>query len=254
MPAKKNLSHLRLAFGSKLREIYCGILFNSILHTKSQPLSVNEKSAIVFAPHQDDETFGCGGMIALKRAQKIPVKVVFLTDGRLSKPNDVKPEEIIKIRQQEALNALNFLGVAPLDTHFLGHIDGSLKQLSDEQQNEIITELAQLLKSFNPEEVYVPHSHDRHPDHEATYSLVQKAIVASEIQVELWQYPIWILWQNPLVSHLKVPEISPAYRISIDVVQEQKNRAIASYHSQISTLPPGFLNRFFYSYEIFVKN
>ncbi len=35
----------------------------------------------MFSPHQDDEAFGCGGMIALKSEQGIPVVVVFLTDG-----------------------------------------------------------------------------------------------------------------------------------------------------------------------------
>lgn len=244
----------RIALGTKIRDIYCTILFNWIVHVKSQPLSVNQKSAIIFAPHQDDETFGCAGVIALKRALNIPVKVVFMTDGRGSVPDDVNPVEIIHVRYKEALSALEILGVIPSNIHFLEYIDNSLKHLCDEQQSHLIIELAELLQSFTPREIYVPYRYDIHSDHEATYSLVDKAIEASGLEVELWQYPVWVLWQNPLASRFKLPEISSAYRISIDSVQNKKNQAIASYNSQITTLPPGLLNCFFSPYELFFKN
>ncbi|BAY31621.1 LmbE-like protein [Nostoc carneum NIES-2107] len=254
MQLKQILIFLRIVFSKKIRDIYCTILFNWILYIKSQPLSLNQKSAIIFAPHQDDETFGCAGIIALKRSLNIPVKVVFITDGRVSKPSDIKSEEIINIRYQEALNALEILGVLPSNIHFIGQIDNHLKGLSYEQQNKIIIELSHLLKSFNTEEAYVPYRYDIHPDHEVTYSLVQRAIEASNMTVELWQYPVWLFWQNPLSLRFKFPVISSVYRISIELVQHQKNRAIASYHSQIKTLPSGLINCFLSPYEIFFKD
>ncbi len=59
---------------------------------------------IVFAPHQDDETLGCGALIAHKRNDGQPVHVVFLTDGSCSHPNHprVTPVEIAELRAQEA--------------------------------------------------------------------------------------------------------------------------------------------------------
>ena len=39
------------------------------------------KRVLVVAPHQDDETLGCGGLIARKRYEGLPVHVVFITDG-----------------------------------------------------------------------------------------------------------------------------------------------------------------------------
>jgi N-acetylglucosamine malate deacetylase 1 len=251
---KKICSYPGFIFGSKMREIYSSLIYNWILHIQSKPLSENTKTAIVFAPHQDDETFGCGGIIALKRARKIPVKVVFMTDGTGRRPEWIKAEEMIDIRQEEAIKALNFLGLEPSAIKFLSHKDGSLTRLSSQKREEIVSELAVLIKEFNPGEIYLPHHNDRHVEHEATYELVEEAIFISGIVVELLQYPVWMFWQNPLYSNLKFQEISSSYRIPICSVQYQKKQAIASYDSQVKTLPPGFLNRFFSSYEIFIKN
>lgn len=208
---------------------------------------------MVFSPHQDDETLGCGGMIALKRKRGVLVRVVFLTDGRASHGNSskIKPEELVRIRKQEAITALTILGIAPSEIHFLDHLDGTLHHLSGEQRQRAIDQLAHLLYSFRPDEVYVPHRKDRHEDHEATYELVKAAIAKTKIQVELLQYAIWMLWKAPLFFDLKLQEIAGAYRLSINPVREQKARAIKAYPSQ--NLPPGFLKRFFLPYEIFFK-
>jgi N-acetylglucosamine malate deacetylase 1 len=254
MGSKQIVSKLRVIFGAKLRSINADILYRWILYFKSRPLTVSQKSAMIFSPHQDDETLGCGGMIALKRSLGVPVEVVFLTDGRYGRPNWITPETIIDIRQQEAINALNILGIASSETHFLNQIDGSLQHLLNNQRQHIVAQLAQRLQSFMPEEVYVPHRKDINGDHEATYKLVQEAIAVSGIQVELLQYPIWMLWQNPLSFSLKLEDITDAYRLAIDSVKDRKKLAIETYCSQIPGLPSGFLKRFFLPYEIFFKN
>lgn len=247
-------SKLRVILGAKLRSIYAGILYRWISYFKSQPLAVSQKSAMVFSPHQDDETLGCGGMIALKRSLGVPVEVVFLTDGRYGRPESITPETIVDIRQQEAVNALTTLGVARKETHFLNQLDGSLQHLPNDQRQYIIDRLVQRLQSFMPEEVYVPHRNDTHGDHEATYNLVKEAIAASGIEVELLQYPIWMLWQNPLSFSLKLEDVADAYRLTIDAVKDRKKLAIETYQSQMPGLPTGFLGRFFLPYEIFFKN
>ena len=57
-------------------------------------------SAIVFSPHQDDETLGCGGTIARKKEAGAEVKVVFMTDGSLSHHRFIAQDELIELRQQ----------------------------------------------------------------------------------------------------------------------------------------------------------
>ncbi|MFM7406059.1 MAG: PIG-L deacetylase family protein [Cuspidothrix sp.] len=225
-----------------------------ILHWGSHPLKFSQKSAMVFSPHQDDETFGCGGMIAQKREEGIPVVVTFLTDGRGSHGADCQIQnQMIQIRQQESLTALDILGVNSADIHFLNYPDGSLTSLNFPSQEEIINQISELLKRYQPGEVYVPHRKDCHQDHEATYNLVRQAIAQSQITTELLQYPIWVFWRSPLFILLKLQDIAAAYRLSVTSVKGKKQKAIAAYSSQVQMLPHGFIDQFLNCEEIFFK-
>jgi LmbE family N-acetylglucosaminyl deacetylase len=224
---------------------------------------LSQKSAMVFAPHQDDETLGCGGMIALKCDQNIPVSVVFLTDGKNSHPNHplVKPNDLKEIRQKEAINALTILGVDLKNIHFLDREDGNLSKLSQEKYQYILNCLVQLLLTFKPQEVYVTYRHDRNLDHEASYSFVKAAILESKLNVELFQYPIWSRWY-PWQFDFKSLELANSYRLPIKQILCKKKLALEAYPSQClpllpnsqSLLPPNFLRLFLSSYEIFFKN
>jgi len=238
----------------RMQYIHSSLLIRWILRQGSQPLTFSQKSAMVFSPHQDDETFGCGGMIARKCEQGIPVIVVFLTNGQGSGDADTESRnKIIQIRKQEAIKALNILGVETSAIHFLEKVDGGLQALKAEEKQEAIAQITKLLQHYQPEEVYVPHKKDCHRDHEATYDLVKAAIKQAKIQVELLQYPIWLFWRAPIFIMLKLPDIAAAYCFSITSVQEKKNQAIAAYTSQLESLPQNFVKRFLGAYEIFFK-
>ncbi len=252
---KLPLNQLRITLGAAVRDANYNVFYNWLLRFKSKPIEANNKPAIVFSPHQDDETIGCGGTIAIKRSQGIPVKVVFLTDGRFgSKPDWVKPENVIQYRQEEAAEALEVLGIEPSQALYLGETDGSLGQLSLEKQNLLISKLVEIIQSFEPQEVYVPHSQDGHPDHEATYSLVRSAIKKSKMQIELLQYPIWMLWRNPLSRHEYLHKNSHLYRLSLGSFKQKKHQAIAAYESQTPNLPSSFKQAIYSSYEMFFKD
>ncbi|MDZ8053001.1 MAG: PIG-L deacetylase family protein [Aulosira sp. ZfuVER01] len=239
----------------QIQYLHSSLLLRWIVQNRSQPLTLNHKSAMVFSPHQDDETFGCGGMIALKREHGVSVVVAFLTDGQGAGSSQANSQtKITHIRKQEAESALGILGVNPSEIYFLEKPDGTLPHLNEEERQETIKQLAELLKHYKPEEVYVPHRKDCHRDHEATYQLVKSAIAQAGITVELLQYPIWLFWRAPLFILLKLPDIAAAYYLSIASVQDKKNRAISSYCSQIHSLPRGFMQRFSGSPEIFFKS
>lgn len=237
-----------------LQYLHSRLLFQWIIQNGSQSLKFSQKSAMVFSPHQDDETFGCGGTIAWKREHGIPVIVTFITNGQGSSNSEDGQNQIVQIRKQEAVNALGILGVKPSEIYFLEKPDGKLPDLDNEERQQTIKQIAELLNRYQPEEVYVPHRKDCHRDHEATYQLVKDAIAQAEITVELLQYPIWLFWRAPLFILLKLQDIAAAYYVSISSVQDKKNRAISAYYSQVSSLPPGFIQRFLGSHEIFFKS
>lgn len=239
----------------QIQYMHASLVFKWILRNGNKPLTFSQKSAMVFSPHQDDETFGCGGMIARKREQGIPVVVVFLTDGQggsNSEPN--AQNKIIQIRRQEAVTALTILGVQQSEIYFLDKRDGTLNNLEIEERQQTIVQIAELLDKYQPEEVYVPHRQDCHRDHEATYQLVKQAIAQTDMVVELLEYPIWLFWRSPMFIMLKLSDIAAAYHLSISSVQDKKNQAISSYISQIHSLPRGFIQRFLAGNEIFFKS
>ncbi|OWY66713.1 GlcNAc-PI de-N-acetylase [cyanobacterium TDX16] len=247
------IGRLKVIVGLHLRNLTSYLLFLWIIARKSKPLALSQKSAIVFAPHQDDETLGCGGAIALKRQQGVPVKVVFMTDGRYGFLDRMETAEVISLRKKEARTALDALGVADSEIIFLDRIDGTLASLTSESRQNLVEQIVQLLQKTAPGEVYVPHRKDFHADHEATYDLVQTAIAQSGMQLELLQYPIWIFWQNPLSFQLQWRDLDGAYRLPINSVRDRKHQAIETYQSQIPGLSRGFLRRFFSPYELFFK-
>lgn len=242
---------LKKSLGFSPRTVYSNLLFKGLL-LSSKPLTLNQKPAIVFSPHQDDETLGCAGVIALKRDAGVPVTVVFLTNGTKSPVS-----EAAAVRRQEATVALDMLGVSASATYFLDQPDGELRSLEDGPRRDLISQLAEILRTHKPQEVYVPHRQDRHDggDHEATYELVKAAIaqtrVETNLKIDLLQYPVWILWHALPFIDLKPQELAGAYRLSIGAAQARKQKAISAYVSQ--TFPQGFLERFLMPYEVFFK-
>ena len=95
---------------------------------------------IVFAPHSDDETLGCGGMLATSIANGAQVRVALITNGdgfriavgRAYKTLRVTPRRCIGFaykRQKETLRALAKLGVENKQVTFLGYPDRGIDRL-----------------------------------------------------------------------------------------------------------------------------
>jgi N-acetylglucosamine malate deacetylase 1 len=244
---------LRRSLSCWFRTLHTDLLVSGLIWFASQPRMDYGQTAIVFSPHQDDETLGCGGLIALKRAAGVDVRVVFLTDGGKS-PSSLPREALVVLRRQEAIKALALLGVPPDHIDFLDYPDGTLRSLEAGQYQSLLHEISRLIAQHRPQEVYVPHRQDRHyfGDHEATRDLVRAAIHESGSEITLWQYPVWILWQPFFLIDLKPKELAGAVHLEISKVLARKLSAIAVYQSQI--FPTGFLKRFASPYEIFFKD
>lgn len=109
----------------------------------SLPLLQEPKSGdriLIVAPHADDETLGCGGLIALAKQSGARLRIVFVTNGdgyrigvaRAYKTVKVTPEKCIEfgyIRQRETLKALAHLGVSKSDLIYLGYPDRGIANL-----------------------------------------------------------------------------------------------------------------------------
>ena len=70
-------------------------------------------TCLILAPHPDDESLGCGGLIAACAAAGRPPLVVILTDGAGSHPNsrEFPPNRLRAVRAQEARDAVAHLNL-----------------------------------------------------------------------------------------------------------------------------------------------
>jgi LmbE family N-acetylglucosaminyl deacetylase len=237
----------------KLQQIHAEGIAGWLTHWSSRPFDLTDKAVLIVAPHQDDEAIGCGGLIALKREKNVPVYIVFLTNGsNAPRPGTgITSADLVALRRTEANRAGEALGVDPSCISFLNWPDSTLDNLTDAEALRLVDQLSALLQSHLIREVFVTHRRDCHSDHEAAYRLTRLAVLQSGLDIDLYQYSIWMLWSAPLFLRLRSRQLAGARRLGIREVRRKKQCAIQAHHSQCLTLPHGFLNRFRGSYEIF---
>src|SRR5947209_4351316 len=92
-------------FGRYLARPAGRALLGFLLRRRLREWSADElrQPALVFAPHPDDETLGCGGAIVRKKRAGAVVKIVVMTDGSASHPGQIDPDELKKLRAEEML-------------------------------------------------------------------------------------------------------------------------------------------------------
>lgn len=146
------------------------------------PLTPIEHGAVlVFAPHPDDETLGCGGTLALLRQKQCTIKVVFVTDGAGAGSLDA---DAPVIRRKEAIAALSVLGID--DIEFLDEPDGSFRNSSGFEKK-----VGQLLQQFQPDWLFVPSVLDYHRDHVAIGQAVLSCWQNRKMPGRAFIYEIW---------------------------------------------------------------
>ncbi len=214
-------------------------LSGGLLHLFSRPYELKEMPTVVIAPHQDDETLACGGVIARKRNEGLPVHVVFITDGSASHPHHPRlgPPAIAALRAREAMQAMAYLGVERTAVHFLNEPDGSLKTITPARREDLVARLAHLLGRIGPAEVFLPCNPDGSSEHDAAFGFVLDAVGRAGLRPDLWQYPVWSWWTPTLLVRrwLSTPDCR---RLAVEDYQQAKQHAIACYQSQVAPLPP----------------
>ena len=214
-------------------------LYRQMLSKLARTLPIETGVTIVFAPHQDDETLGCGGLIAHKRNEGLPVHVIFITDGRASHPGhpQVGPVEMAARRRGEAREALAILGVETNAIHFLDAADSTLERLEPSSRETLITRIGSLIDQIQPAEIFVPCCPDGSTEHDAVFNLVRESLQRTHRHPNVWQYPVWSWW-NPFLLFKHLFLAGRCYRHPLEDYHLIKERAMTRYRSQLQPLEP----------------
>ena len=215
-------------------------VMRSILRTRATACPTDTAGiTLVIAPHQDDDVFGCGGLIALRRLAGREVHVVYLTDGSASHPGHptLTMEMLATQRAAEARAALRMLGVESTAIHFLGARDGTLNRLAAKDAATLSESLEKLLRELRPEEIFLPAGDDGSSEHEAAFRIFTHAHAASGIHARVREFAIWSWW-SPRLLWRKLRRGQRVSRCEFRGYEFLKARALAAHRSQTEPAPP----------------
>jgi LmbE family N-acetylglucosaminyl deacetylase len=134
---------------------------------------VEAPSALVVAPHYDDETLGCGGLMLQLAARGAAVRVLFLTDSADSAvggPAAADAGAYAAARRAEAAEAARRLGVAGVDRAELpdGALAGRIDDAAAALRRALLAQRPRLLLAPGPQELS--------SDHRAAFAAVARVL------------------------------------------------------------------------------
>jgi LmbE family N-acetylglucosaminyl deacetylase len=210
------------------------------LRTRARPFPARAlKSVLVFAPHPDDETLGCGGAVACLELAGAIVHIAFVTDGGASHPEHplLSVPDLIALRRNEAQAATASLGVEWGRVFFIDAHDGTLAAMGPKESEKIVLKIAALLAKISPDAIFLTCRRDGSTDHDSTFILVSRALQKAPNEPRIFEYPIWS-WRNPLLLLKPILSSRAVWRADIKGVLDRKAAALGAYASQIRPIPP----------------
>lgn len=188
----------------RIREIHKDPLNNYPMHLNI----LSDKKIVVLAPHPDDESIGCGGLL-LEHTSKC--SVICLTDGSLG-DRDGLSHEIARLRENEFNEAMMSVGIK--DFEFVGIPDGELIKYFYEFEQ---------IGFEDADYIFIPNCFEQHIDHKAVGKHIVKLIKDNKINHNtiIAQYEVW----NPLVI--------PTHYIDISEKFDMKKALIENYKKQL---------------------
>ncbi|MFG6560525.1 PIG-L deacetylase family protein [Sulfitobacter sp. 1A15299] len=195
---------------------------------------------VVLAPHPDDETLGCGGLLARAFAEA-GAHVICLTDGSASHPGSRAwpPARLAETRRAELAAALDFLGGGAADLTWLSHPDSRLHEVP---ADTLLTELTEVIDAQAARHIFVPAREDKHCDHQTTASLADSLRVQRPC-LHFHSYPVWSRFDDPNFT-ANTAGYAPL-RLDTAAYRDAKSAAIHAHRSQLGQTvkddPEGFV-------------
>lgn len=272
----------------------------------SFPEVSSQDRILIFAPHPDDETLGTAGIIREAIEKNATVKVVIVTDGRnshtpalfesylnsINSSTSSKNSTLPEVRHEEAINALEEIGLDQNNVIFLGFPDGGIRPMFNDywdsnntfksgpddhspynfsyQKNvpyagkNVASNIEDIIKSFKPTIIFYPDDGDFHEDHWGTSAFVRYAAMETNYtgheytylvhKGKDWPNPSFYLPNATLTPHNELTTLDADWMLfSLNKSQENlKDKAVNAYGSQLY-LWRNYLLSFIRVNEIYAK-
>ena len=233
------------------------LILRILVRTQGYKFSTTNKKTLIIAPHPDDETFGCAGLILKKIAKNADVNILFLTDGENSLAT-ISTKETRKERIKTAKEVAALFGVEGI--YSLGLTDGKIPRRGSDDYIETVRKLDGLIKEIAPKEVFVTHPLDSWSDHTGASELSFDVLKNNNENIKLFYYWVWVWYSLPFKSikylHFKNTEfltIKDVFKIKKQAIQIYLDNIAKNNQPYIGELPIALLNAFNWPYEVFEK-
>ncbi len=198
----------------------------------------NSDKVLVVAPHPDDESLGVGGLLQRIFAQKVPVRILFATNGdnnpwaqryweRKWLIGDIERTRWGQRRREEALRAIVVLGGTSESARFLNLPDLGTTDLLMKGAAGLSGRVAAEIREWQPTVALIPAMFDAHPDHSALSVAVSMALDSAEgPAIRVWEY---------LVHKPKAPILQTPVRLLLSAEEVgRKRQAILCHETQVA--------------------
>ena len=215
-------------------------LAEALPETTAPRAVLGDGPVLVMAPHPDDESIGCGGLIAAAAEAGLALRVVVVSDGTGSHPG--MPSAALRARREaETRAAADALGLPTGAVEFLGLPDQGVPDHGPARD----AAAAAILAGGAPAIILATWRHDPHADHAATFAIAE-AVVRAAPGTRLLAYPVWG-WAHaypipgfPLPPPPRFSAPPGGHRFGIRRWLPAKRAAIAAHASQTGGLAGGF--------------
>ncbi len=221
---------------------------------------LGHEGALVLAPHPDDETLGCGALLAACFAPGRAVHVAMITDGDRSHPNSPSwpASRLARQRRQETQSAVRCLGGHPGNISFLGYSDCDVPHAGAALE-DAARRVRSLADRLGLQTILTTAAADPHCDHQAAARIAMAAAAAAP-RLRVLFFPIW--------SRNSDVDMSGAGRFIVHQFPlgpfgAMKRAALAAHESQLGqlitddadgfTLDHAFAERFLTEDEAFLE-
>jgi LmbE family N-acetylglucosaminyl deacetylase len=170
---------------------------------------------VVFAPHPDDEIFGCGGSILKWLEEGHDVHIIYVTDNRALvewgekedqlledcaiKYKSLTADEIAEIALNEARTVAKSFGLTEQNIH--------LFKFHDQKAEQNIQWGIELASKIIPESdrIVIPSDNNNHIDHQATHIIAKRATKRLSLDdIEFYVYALYNLLKAPRDKQVKI--------------------------------------------------
>lgn len=203
---------------------YIHISFLSFMATHAADMRMSG-SILVIAPHPDDETLGCGGLIARLCAENNPPHIAVLTGGggSLRGRSDISETDVVNARRKLTHDSARQLGLPEENIHFFDFKDGDIATRPESEMSR----LRKMIEDLGPDNILVPHNGEGWPDHLAARDI---GIELAPDNASVWEYCVWMWYYNVWRLDWK----NAAVLLMSDIEHSAKLRAVDAYVSPLA--------------------